>query len=106
MAMCAFGRMTNRLICLQNYILAATLLNRTLVVPYADLDSRNPRCDAHGVDRRFRLDLIADVGHINSCFRSKLPPDDQKRLDDGSLPYHWRNTQTGTAAVRAIVPRG
>ena len=86
MAMCAFGRMTNRLICLQNYILAATLLNRTLVVPYADLDSRNPQCDAHGVDRRFRLDLIADVGQINGCFRSKLQADEQQRFDDGLLP--------------------
>ena len=86
MAICRSGRMTNRLICLQNYILAATLLNRTLVVPHADLGSKNSRCDAHGIDPRFRLDLIADVGHINNCFRSKLPPEDQKRLDDGLLP--------------------
>lgn len=68
-AICAAGRLSNRLRCFHIYMGLAALLNRTLVVPYKDIGSSafsSNVCD---------FKWVFDVPHARTCF--PRPPSGQ-----------------------------
>ena len=84
LAMCAYGRGTNRLLCLRHYILAASLLNRTLIVPLEDLAAPTARWNAKGFDPPHRFDLLVDIGRINRCLAGGAAGGGQSRGSDNN----------------------
>jgi len=52
-AVCVWGQMSNRLICLEKHMLFAALLNRVLVIPSSKLD--------------YKYNRVLDIDHINKC---------------------------------------
>ena len=87
LAMCVQGSLTDRVLCLQNYILAATWLNRTLVVPAVNFTNhRAVKWDDHGTDPEYGLRYVADVAGSNACFRGTLSPLLTRGASKGRLP--------------------
>ncbi|CAI5470530.1 unnamed protein product [Closterium sp. Yama58-4] len=71
LAACVYGRMTNRLLCLRNYILAATLLRRTLIVPAEDLYRPARRWNSP-LDAPLSLDVVFNASHLNACLGRRV----------------------------------
>ncbi|GJP35741.1 hypothetical protein CLOM_g20270 [Closterium sp. NIES-68] len=66
LAACVYGRVTNRLLCLRNYVLAATLLRRTLIVPSADLYRPSRRWNSP-LEAPLDLGVVFNASHLNAC---------------------------------------
>ncbi|CAI5536796.1 unnamed protein product [Closterium sp. Naga37s-1] len=71
LAACVYGRMTNRLLCLRNYILAATLLRRPLIVPAEDLYRPARRWNSP-LDAPLSLDVVFNASHLNACLGRRV----------------------------------
>lgn len=71
LATCVFGRASNRLLCLRNYILAATLLQRTLILPTRDLRPAQTRWNA-APEAAYNFDLAYNVTQLNACFQTPV----------------------------------
>lgn len=68
LATCTRGRMSNRALCMGQYVLAAVLLQRTLVVPNMDLNpTTGPRSGGHKGHLPYRLDLVFNIDHARRC---------------------------------------
>ncbi|CAI5457951.1 unnamed protein product [Closterium sp. Yama58-4] len=71
LAACVYGRMTNRVLCVRNYILAATLLRRTLIVPAEDLYRPARRWNSP-LDAPLSLDVVFNASHLNACLGRRV----------------------------------
>ncbi|CAI7756299.1 unnamed protein product [Closterium sp. NIES-53] len=80
MVSCTNGGSTNRLLCLQNTILAAILLNRTLLVPEV------PLCIPRSLGRAVVYSETLDIGHLTQCFGDKPKPE-ESGAEAGSLKH-------------------
>ncbi|GJP50058.1 hypothetical protein CLOM_g9204 [Closterium sp. NIES-68] len=69
MVSCTNGGSTNRLLCLQTTILAAILLNRTLLIPEV------PLCIPRSLGRPVVYSETLDIGYLSRCFGDEPKPE-------------------------------
>ncbi|GJP50056.1 hypothetical protein CLOM_g9202 [Closterium sp. NIES-68] len=68
MLSCTNGQTTNRLLCLQTTVLAAILLNRTLLIPEV------PLCIPRSSGKPVVYSDVLDIGHMSKCFGDEPNP--------------------------------
>lgn len=75
LAVCIGGRMNNRLKCFLRFLWIATMLNRTLIVPMEDLNSRRP----HFIKEKqpYDYNVVFNISHTQACF----PPGRVETMD-------------------------
>ncbi|CAI5474011.1 unnamed protein product [Closterium sp. Yama58-4] len=98
MVSCTNGGSTNRLLCLQKTILAAILLNRTLLIPEV------PLCIPRSLGRPVVYSETLDIGHLSRCFGDE-PKQEEPGAEAGS-PKHVRALRKVISGSEYLSSRG